>query len=218
MTQAFWVSAKVTLLAMLFVVPAGAALGLYLARSTGLRRGVIDALVIAPLVMPPSVTGYYLLVVLGARGVVGAWLDRAFGARLVFSTTGAAVAAAVVSLPLMVKGAEAAFSRVDHALVEVARANGMRPRDVFRRITLPLASPGLAAAVTLTAVRALGEFGATLTFAGYAEGRTSTAPLEMYVALQNGDDARAGALALGLVVASLAAAIALTSWGRRVRS
>lgn len=212
--SALVVSLRVVLCALVFVVPIGAAIGFYLARGRGAMRAVVDALVLVPLVLPPSVVGYLLLLLLGRFGPIGAPLDRAFGVRLVFSSAGASIAAAAVALPLMAKGAEAAFARVDRGLEEVAAANGLAPRDTFRIVTLPLALPGLGVAITLAALRALGEFGATLTFAGYTKS-TGTAPLEVYFAMQLGDDARALSLSIALVLASVAAALLLRAWSRR---
>jgi molybdate transport system permease protein len=212
--NALAVSLEVVLCALAFVVPIGAALGFYLARGRGPLRAVVDGLVLVPLVLPPSVVGYLLLLLLGRHGVLGSLLDSAFGVRLVFTSAGASIAAAAVSLPLMAKGAEAAFARVDRGLEEVAAANGLSPRRTFRIVTLPLALPGLGVAITLAALRALGEFGATLTFAGYTS-KTATAPLEVYFAMQVGDDARALSLSLALVGASVVAALVLRAWSRR---
>ena len=207
------VSLRVVLPALLFVVPAGAALGYALARGRGAARAVLDAFVLVPLVLPPSVVGYGLLLLLGRRGAIGALLERAFDVRLVFTSAGASVAAAAVALPLMAKAAEAAFARVDRHLEDVASANGLSRAATFRIVTLPLALPGLAAATTLAALRALGEFGATLTFAGYSR-TTATAPLEVYFAMQQGDDARALSLSLALVVVSTVAALLFHAWSR----
>jgi molybdate transport system permease protein len=212
--NALLVSLRVVFPALAFVVPIGASLGFYLARGRGALRAVVDALVLVPLVLPPSVVGYVLLLLLGRNGPLGAPLEHAFGVRLVFSSAGASIAAAAVALPLMAKGAEAAFARVDRGLEDVAAANGLSPRETFRIVTLPLALPGLGVAVTLAALRALGEFGATLTFAGYTAS-TATAPLEVYFAMQTGDDARALALSLALVAASVIAALLLRAWSRR---
>jgi molybdate transport system permease protein len=211
--SAFAVSLRVVLPALLLVVPAGAALGYFLARARGPGRAVVDALVLVPLVLPPSVVGYGLLLLLGRRGPVGALLERAFDVRLVFSGAGASVAVAAVALPLMAKAAEAAFARVDRGLEDVAAANGLSRGMTFRIVTLPLALPGLGAATTLAALRALGEFGATLTFAGYTKS-TATAPLQVYFAMQEGDDARALALSLALVCVSTVAALAFHAWSR----
>ncbi len=207
------VSLRVVLPALLFVVPAGSALGYALARGRGPARAVLDALILVPLVLPPSVVGYGLLLLLGRRGAIGALLERAFDVRLVFTSAGASVAAAAVALPLMAKAAEAAFARVDRHLEDVASANGLSRAAAFRIVTLPLALPGLAAATTLAALRALGEFGATLTFAGYSRA-TATAPLEVYFAMQQGDDARALSLSLALVAVSTTAALFFHAWSR----
>jgi molybdate transport system permease protein len=169
--------------------------------------------VLVPLVLPPSVIGYGLLLLLGRNGLLGSFLDG-LGVRLVFTSAGASVAAGVVALPLMAKGAEAAFLRVDKGLEEVSRANGLSRTKTFRHVTLPLALPGLGVAVTLAALRAVGEFGATLTFAGYSE-RTATAPLEVYFAMQRGDDGRALSISLVLVTLSVAATLLLRLWSRR---
>lgn len=217
MGDPLWLSARVTFLAMLAVAPCGAALGWYLARGRGAWRAALDVATGVMLAMPPTVVGYALLVLLGRRGVLGRLLDATFGVRLVFTAAGAAVAAAAVSLPLMAKGAEAAFARVDRAVEEVARAHGMPPWAVFREVTLPLAGRALGAAVALAWLRALGEFGATLVFAGYVPGETATAPLEVWSAMQSGDDARARSLVLSLAALS-ALVTALTAWWSRRRS
>jgi len=212
--SALVVSLRVVVPALFAVVPVGAALGYFLTRARGPVRAVVDALVLVPLVLPPSVVGYLLLLLLGRRGAIGALLERAFDVRLVFSSAGASVAVAAVALPLMAKASEAAFSRVDRGLEEVAAANGLSRGATFRIVTLPLALPGLAAATTLAALRALGEFGATLTFAGYTKA-TATAPLEVYFAMQQGDDARALSLSLALVAISTVAALQFHAWSRR---
>jgi len=210
----FWVSLRVVLPALVAIVPIGTALGFFLARARGAKRAVVDSLVLVPLVLPPSVVGYLLLLILGRHGPVGAALEQLFAVRLVFSSAGASIAAGVVALPLMAKGAEAAFVRVDRELEEVATANGLDALTTFRFVTLPIAIPGLSVATTLAALRALGEFGATLTFAGYSS-RTATAPLEVYFAMQRGEDALALSLSVALVGASIGAALLLHLWSRR---
>ncbi len=208
------VSLRVVALALAFVIPVGGGVGLYLARGRGVPRAAIDALVLVPLVLPPSVIGYLLLAVFGRQGAIGAALDHLLGVRLVFSSAGAALAASAVALPLMAKGAEAAFARVDRSLEEVALANGLAPLATFRLVTLPLALPGLYIATLLAGLRALGEFGATLTFAGYAPDKTGTAPLEVYFSMQLGDDARALHISLVMVAVSIGAALLLRAWSR----
>ncbi len=207
------VSTRIVALAMIVVIPLGGAAGYALARGRFRGRSVLDALLTLPLVLPPSVVGYALLLTCGRRGFIGAPLERWFGVRLVYSSSGAALAAAVVALPLMAKGAESAFARVDRRLEQMALCHGLGPWATFRAVTLPLAARGLGIAVSLAGLRALGEFGATLVFAGYVPGETDTAPLSIYAALQNGDDATAGRLVIALAVVSSVAAIALSRWG-----
>lgn len=212
-------SLRVALAALVVVVPLGTALGWWLARGRDRWwRSLVDALVVLPMVLPPSVTGYYLLLLLGRHGAVGRVLAERFGVRLVFSAAGAAIASGVVAFPLMAKGAEAAFARVERELEEIARVHGLSPWGVFREVTLPLARPGLAVAVTLAALRALGEFGATLVFAGYVPGATDTASLEIFMALQAGDDRRATLLVLALSSLSLATTLLLAWWTRRAEA
>jgi molybdate transport system permease protein len=218
-TASLLLSLRVALAALVVVVPLGTALGWWLARGReGWTRSAVDALVVLPMVLPPSVTGFYLLVLFGRRGAIGSLLERWFGVRLVFTAAGAALAAGVVAFPLMAKGAEAAFSRVERELEEIARVHGLSPWGVFREVTLPLARSGIVVAATLATLRALGEFGATLVFAGYVPGATDTAPLEIFMALQAGDDRRARDLVLALSTLSVATTLALAWWSRRGRT
>jgi molybdate transport system permease protein len=210
MLQPLFLSLGVTALALLAVLPAGAALGYLQARGRYRAKSLVDVLVLVPLILPPSVVGYYLLLLFGRMGPVGAVLERLFGLRLVFSFPGAVLAAAVVAFPLMVKGAEAAFARVDRELEESAQLDGLSRLGTFFYVTLPLSKRGLAAAAVLTAGRALGEFGATLMFAGNIPGRTNTLPLEIYHALLVNEDDKAAALALVLTLISAGIALALS--------
>jgi molybdate transport system permease protein len=214
----FWISLRVVLLALIVVIPVGGWLGWVLARGRFRGLALLDALVLLPLALPPSVVGYGLLLLFGRHGPFGSLLEQLFGVRLVFSTAGAALAAAVVSLPLMAKGAEAAFARVDTRLEEQAAVQGMSPRRVFTWVSLPLAARGLGVAITLAAMRALGEFGATLTFAGYLPGVTNTASVEVYMAYQTGDDALALRLVICLAVIAQVAALVMAYAMRRTRS
>ncbi|CAM5187552.1 Molybdenum transport system permease OS=Castellaniella defragrans OX=75697 GN=HNR28_001317 PE=3 SV=1 [Castellaniella defragrans] len=167
------------------------------ALSQGLSRwcDVADSLLTLPMVLPPTVTGYYLLVLFGRRGWVGHWL-QAHGIELVFTWQGAVVAAAVVALPMVLKAARAAFLDVDHRLEQAAAVLGVSPAAVFFRVSLPLASRGILAGVLLAFARALGEFGATLMVAGNIPGRTQTLSIAIYEAVQAGDDDTANLLVL----------------------
>ncbi|MDI3291267.1 molybdate ABC transporter permease subunit [Polyangium sp. 15x6] len=185
-------SLRVAGLALLFVGPIGLAVALLQARFRYRLRGLVDALVLLPLVLPPSVVGYCLVVVFGRRGLVGRMLEEGIGLRLVFSPAGAALASAVVALPILVKTAQPSIEAVPSQLEDVARTLGLRPWEVILRVTLPLAWRGVLAALVLGFARAIGEFGATLMLAGNIPGRTNTMPVEIFSAFQEGDDARAG--------------------------
>ncbi len=179
-----WLSLRVATLSTLVVVLAGVALGWLLARRRFFGREALDAAVTLPLVLPPTVLGYYLLVLLGRGGPVGRAYEWLTGAQLVFTWRGAVVAAAAGALPLMVKTARAAVAGVDTQYEDAARTLGKSEWHVFRRVTLPLASRGLLAGAMLAFARALGDFGATLMVAGNIPGRTQTLPLAVYDAVQ----------------------------------
>ncbi|MBN3846726.1 molybdate ABC transporter permease subunit [Paraburkholderia sp. Ac-20342] len=173
----------------------GVAAGLGLSRWRSGARDVIDSLLMLPLVLPPTVLGYYLLVLLGRRGVIGAWLDR-FDIQLVFTWQGAVIASTVVAFPLVLKSARAAFEGVDPQLERAARTLGVSEAAIFFRVTLPLAARGILAGGLLAFARALGEFGATLMIAGNLPGRTQTLSVAVYSAVQAGDDSTANFLVL----------------------
>ena len=149
-------------------------------------RRVVRAVAIVPLVLPPVVGGVALLLAFGRRGLVGQWLASWFGITLPFTTAGAVLAEAFVALPFFVLTAESAFRSADRRFEDAARTLGAGRWTVFRRVTLPLTAPALAAGAVLAWARALGEFGATITFAGNAPGRTTTIPLEVYLLLESG--------------------------------
>ena len=184
-------SLRVALLAVALAAPLGLALAWLQARRRYPGRALVDALVLLPLVLPPTVVGYFLVVAFGRRGPLGRALESLLDVRVVFSTGAAVIASAVVALPLLVKTAQPALEAVPGELEEVGRSLGLGPAALFLRVTLPAAWQGIAAALVLAFARAVGEFGATLMFAGNIPGRTNTMPLELYAAWQAGDDARA---------------------------
>ncbi len=160
-------------------------------------RTLLDAFVHLPLVLPPVVVGYLLLLLLGTRGPVGGWLDRTFDFQLTFSTLGAAVATAVMSFPLMVRAMRISLENVDRGLEDAARTLGAGPWRRFGTITLPLMMPGVLAGAVTAFAAGLGEFGAVITFVSNIPGETRTLPLALYTALQSPDgDATAARLAL----------------------
>ncbi|WP_321807747.1 molybdate ABC transporter permease subunit [Burkholderia sp. BCC1993] len=192
----------------------GVAAAFVLARWRSPLRDVVDSLLTLPLVLPPTVLGYYLLVLLGRRGVFGAWLDT-LGIELVFTWQGAVIASMVVAFPLILKSARTAFESVDPHLERAARTLGLGEAAVFFRVTLPLATRGILAGALLAFARALGEFGATLMIAGNLPGRTQTLSVAIYAAVQAGDDSTANFLVL---VTSITCVLVLLATGWLVPS
>ncbi|MEV6595668.1 ABC transporter permease [Actinoplanes sp. NPDC051346] len=182
----------------------GVPLAWLLARTTFVGRRFVRALVTVPLVLPPVVGGVALLLVFGRRGLVGEWLDSAFGITLPFTTTGVVLAEAFVAMPFLVISVEGALRSADARYEEAAATLGAGRWTAFRRVTLPLIAPGVAAGAVLCWARALGEFGATITFAGNFPGRTQTMPLAVYLALERDLDA---AIVLSLVLLAVSVAI-----------
>lgn len=166
----------------------GVGTGYALARWRFSGRDTLDAILTLPMVLPPTVLGYYLLVVIGSRGWLGAWLLEHFGLRLVFTWQAAVMAAAIVSFPLVFKAARAAFETVDPQLEDAARTLGISEAAIFFRVSLPLAWRGILAGLLLSFARALGEFGATLMVAGSIVGKTQTLSIAVYEAVQAGHD------------------------------
>ena len=206
--EPLWLSLRVSLLATLLVAGAGIPLAWLLARRRFWGRELLNGLTSLPLVLPPTVLGYYLLVLLGQQSPIGQWLNR-MGWPLVFTWRGAVIAAAVASFPLLVLTARAGFEGVDRRLEDMARTLGRSELAIFWRVTLPLAWPSLLAGAALTFARALGDFGATLMVAGNIPGRTQTASIYIYDLLQANRRAEAGGMAL--VVTGLALLLFLIS-------
>jgi molybdate transport system permease protein len=193
-----------TLLSLLLGVP----LAWVLARSAVRGRAVLRALVTVPLVLPPVVGGVALFLVLGRQGLIGAWLDEAFGITIPFTTAAVVIAETFVAMPFLVISVEGALRAADARFEDVAATLGAGRWTTFRRVTLPLVAPGIAAGAVLCWARALGEFGATITFAGNFPGTTQTMPLAVYLALQRDPEA-AIVLSLVLLAVSLATLLLL---------
>jgi len=210
-------SLRVALSDLLVIVPIGLALGYLQARRDYPGRALVDVLIVLPIVLPPSVTGYYLILFLGRKGILGGPLYELSGISIIFTFWAAVIAAVVVSLPLFIKFAQAAFLGVDPDLEAVARTLGAGPTATFFRVTVPVAWRGLVAGAVLCFARALGEFGATLMFAGNIPGKTNTMTIEIWSAYQAGDDARAVALVITLTAASVAVVLAFSRLERLQR-
>jgi molybdate transport system permease protein len=197
-------------------LPVAFGLAYLLARATFPGKVLLDAVVHLPLVVPPVVTGWLLLLAFAPAGPVGAWLEGWFGVTVLFRWTGAVIAAAVMALPLMVRAMRLSIEAVDRGLEQAARTLGASRWRVFRTITLPLSLPGIIAAVVLGFARAIGEFGATITFVANVPGETQTLPLAIYAALQTpGGDGAVLRLAGISVALSLAALVASELLARR---
>lgn len=203
-------SARVALFSTLACLPAGIALAWLLERRRFPGRTAVEAFVQLPMVLPPVVPGYLLLLAFGTQGPVGAWLEETFGLVFAFDWKGAVLAAAVMSFPLMVQPIRLAFRLIDPRLEKAAATLGASPWRVFLTVSLPLAVPGLLAGSMLCFSRSLGEFGATMAFVGNIPGQTRTLPLAIYN-LTHVPDGEAGAMRLCLLSIALAVAALFAS-------
>ena len=215
MLAPLWLTLKIALLATLLAGIVGIALGWWMSQRRFAGKNFVDALLMLPMVLPPTVLGYYLIVVIGRNGVLGQYLDRWFGINLMFTWQGAVIAASLVSLPLIYKAARAAFEDIDGRFVHAARTLCAGEAEIFLRIVLPLAVRGLAAGLMLAFARAMGEFGATLMIAGNLPGKTQTLSIAIYDAVQAGNDAQA--LWLTLVI-SVVCVVVLVVSGRMLQA
>lgn len=216
--EAVQLSLKVSLWAVAISLPFGIAVAWVLARCEFPGKSLFDALVHVPLVVPPVVIGYLLLVLFGRNGAVGGWLNDVFGVTVAFSWQGAAVAAAVMAFPLMVRAIRLSIEAVDTRLEQAARTLGAGPIDVFFSVTLPLTGSGIVVGVILAFARALGEFGATITFVSAIPGETTTLPVALYgLAQVPGQEGSAIRLVILSVVIAFAAMFVSEVIARRVR-
>lgn len=188
-------SLRVASVATVFAALIGVGGAYLLAKGTFRGRGLIEAVASLPIVLPPTVLGYYLLVLLGTQSPVGQLWENLFGSRLVFTVKGAVIAATVSALPFCLRTARAAIEQVNPKMEAAARTMGLSEWKVALYVTLPLARRGIIAGIALGFARALGDFGATVMVAGNIPGRTQTMPIAVYDAVQTGDDARAALMA-----------------------
>jgi molybdate transport system permease protein len=217
-SQALTLSLSVASRSVLVSLPFAVLLAWVLTRRQFVGRTILDAFVHLPLVLPPVVIGYLLLLVFGTRGPIGGWLERALGIELIFTRNGAALATAVMSFPLMVRAMRISLENVDRGLEDAARTLGAGAMDRFATITLPLMLPGVLAGAVTAFSAALGEFGAVITFVSNIPGETRTLPLALYSALQTpGGDAAAGRLAAISCVLGLGGLLLSEWFARRVR-
>ena len=217
--QILALSVRVALVSVVCSLPIAVLVALVLARHDFPGKTLVDAIVHLPLVLPPVVVGFALLVLFGKRGPIGSLLDAWFGFTFAFRWTGAALAAALMGFPLMVRAIRLSIEAVDRRLETAARTLGGSPVFVFASVTLPLALPGIVTGTLLSFARGLGEFGATITFVSNIPGETRTLPLAIYTFTQvPGGDAQALRLSIVAVVVSMLA-LAASEWlTRRARS
>jgi molybdate transport system permease protein len=210
-----WLSLVTTAVSLTITVALGLPLAFVLARREFRGKGLIEAIVDLPIVLPPAVAGLALLLVLGRRGLLGAPFD-AFGISLPFTTIAVVLAQVFVSAPFFIRSARTGIASIDADLEDAARVDGASERQLFRSITLPLASAALAAGMVMTWARALGEFGATIMFAGNIAGRTQTLPLVVYAEFQGGslDASIAASAILVLAAFGVLVAVRVFRWGR----
>ncbi|ATN01317.1 MULTISPECIES: molybdate ABC transporter permease subunit [Proteus] len=217
--QAIILSLKVSTIAVIISLPFGIFMAWLLVRVRFPGKSLLDSIIHLPLVLPPVVVGYLLLISMGRRGFIGEWLYDWFGFSFTFSWRGAALASAVVAFPLMVRAIRLALEAVDQRMEQAARTLGASPIRVFFTITLPLSMPGIIAGIVLAFARSLGEFGATITFVSNIPGETRTIPLAMYTLIETPgaemDAARLCVIAIILALVSLMASEWLTRWGRK---
>jgi molybdate transport system permease protein len=217
-TDALTLSLSVAARSVAFNLPVAIFVAWLLARTRFAGRTVFDAFVHLPLVLPPVVVGYLLLVLFGIRGPIGGWLHETFGIQLAFTSTGAALATAVMSFPLVVRSIRISLEAMDRGLEDAAKTLGAGAIDRFFSITLPLIAPGILAGAVTAFAAGLGEFGAVITFASNIPGETRTLPLALYTALQTPDgDALAARLALISLALGLAGLLVAEFLSRRLR-
>lgn len=217
--QALWLSLTVALRSVVFSLPLAVVTAVVLARGRFAGKTILDGFVHLPLVLPPVVVGYLLLLGFGIRGPIGHFLYENFGLRLAFTSLGASLATAVMSFPLMVRAIRLALEAVDRGLEDAARTLGAGAVDRFVSITLPLMLPGILAGAVVAFAASLGEFGAVITFASNIPGETQTLPLAIYQAIQTpGGDAMAARLAGLSIAIALSGLIVSEMLARRVRA
>ncbi|CUN83523.1 molybdate ABC transporter permease subunit [Clostridium disporicum] len=206
-----WISIKTAFLATIITFILGVAAAYWIANSKNKLKGLIDGLFTLPLILPPTVIGFFLLLICGKNGPVGKFLLN-FDITLIFSWTATVIAATVVSFPMMYRTSRAAFEQIDINVISAARTLGLSEMKIFFRIALPLAWPGIIGGLVLSFARAMGEFGATLMLAGNIPGRTQTMPLAIFFAVEGGDMKTAMLWVLIIVAISLFMIVILNYW------
>ncbi len=207
-----FLSLKIAVIATVIVLIIGVPTARFLAHSSFRGKETFETLLILPMVLPPSVIGYGLLLLIGKRGPIGKLLNSLFGINLIFTWRASCIAAVVVALPLMYQSCKAAFLNIDPNYEKVARTLGANEFQIFFKISLPLAWPGILSGIAMSFARALGEFGATLMVAGNIPGKTQTIPLALYYAVENGDKVTSNILMSMVILSSFVLIYGLNKW------
>ena len=205
------ISLKTTIVATIITFFIGVFTAWYIDRIDLKYRGILDSILTLPMVLPPTVVGFFLLLILGRKGIFGSML-HAIGVNIVFSWSATVIAAVVVAFPLMYKTAKGAFEQIDQNLINAARTMGVSDLKIFMKIIIPLAWPGIAAGTVLAFARALGEFGATLMIAGNIPGKTQTIPIAIYFAAEGGDMKSAMVWVAVVFTVSMSVMILMNYW------
>ncbi len=210
--QAIYLSVKVGLISTLISLPFAILLAFFMARKQFIGKPVLESIIHLPLVMPPVATGYLLLLVFGTKGVIGNWLLATFGIRLAFAFPAAVLASIVVAFPLMVRSIRTAMELVDPKLEQASHLLGASHFKTLYKITIPLAAPGIVSGTVLAFARSLGEFGATISFAGNIPGETQTLPLAIYSKMQVPGEEQSTFILVAIAVAISFIAMILSEW------
>lgn len=210
--DAILISLKVAIFSTTFTLILGVFLAKFFIKSSFKGKGVLEVFLSLPMVLPPSVIGYGLLIVIGKHGIIGKLFYDLFGITLLFNWFAASIAATIVSLPLMYQSCKAAFLGVDKVYINGARALGVNERNIFWRIILPLSKKGILGGIILAFARSIGEFGATLMVAGNIPGKTQTIPLAIYFAAESGDTRSANILVFIVVLFSFSIIYSLNTY------
>lgn len=218
-TEPILLSLKVASISTLITLLLGVGLSYFFSRYEFILKDFLESIIILPMVLPPSVLGYILLKIFGKRGPLGIFIENVFGTSIIFTPVAACIAAIVVSLPLMYQNCKSGFMSVDTNLENVARTLGANEWKVFRKVTIPLALPGILSGIVLAFARAIGEFGATLMIAGNIPGKTQTIPTAIYYAVEAGDNKKANILMAIVLIFSFIIIYTLNKWmkSRRIR-
>ncbi|MEC4883688.1 MAG: molybdate ABC transporter permease subunit, partial [Scytonema sp. PMC 1070.18] len=211
-----WISLKVSAIATFFTFVLGIAAAYWMLGYRGKGKSLVEGIFVAPLILPPTVVGFLLLLLFGKNGPLGQLMEP-LNFSVVFTWYGAAIAATVVSFPLMYRTVLGAFEQIDANFLQVARTLGATEREIFWRIMLPLSFPGILAGITLAFARALGEFGATLMLAGNIPGQTQTIPMAIYFAVEAGANDEAWFWSVLIMATSLSGIIAVNLWQEQRR-